>query len=215
MVFTKGKEQRAIALSVEDAKKLLSMMKDRSDPVYYHIALWQMTSHRQRIGEVLSLEWPDVDWENEIAWITGTMLWTDKDNKTTRNTKQYHTKEGRPRIPINFGGNNQHLKKSLLALEALKRGKRWVFADQRGNVPTLRQINGIYKKSGLFQEKGLATHKCRKTALTLATIKCGVEFAKRLGGHSADSAHVRYIDRQMKEMENPVPAKLAEALGLT
>ena len=72
----------------------------------------------------------------------------------------------------------------------------------------------VYGKSGFFKEQWLGTHKCRKTALTLATILCGSDFAKRFGGHASDSAHVRYIDRELKEINNPVPAKLAKALGL-
>lgn len=96
----------------------------------------------------------------------------------------------------------------------LKRCSNWVFADERGNVPTTHQVTNVYKKSGFFTEKGLGSHKCRKTALTLATIKCGSDFAKRLGGHATDSAHVRYIDRELKEMNNPVPAVLARTLGL-
>jgi hypothetical protein len=144
-------------------------------------------------------------------WI---IMQANEHNVTTRNTKQYHTKEGRNHIPIFFGGENKHLRSSLMFLQSLRRDARWVFADEKGNVPATRQVTKIYKLSGYFTESGLGSHKCRKTALTLATIKCGSDFAKRLGGHSSDSAHVRYIDREMKEISNPVPAVLARTLGL-
>ena len=212
--YHRASGNEAVSLTEVEARNFLLYLSSLLDPIYYHIALWQLTSHRQRIGEVLSLEWNDVDWTNEIAWLTGTMLQTDESNMTTRNTKQYHTKEGRSRIPLFFGGENQHLKDSLLALRNLNRDPRWIFADERGNVPSTRQVTKIYKRSGFFAEEGLGSHKCRKTALTLATIKCGTDFAKRLGGHASDSAHVRYIDRELKELHNPVPAVLARTLGL-
>lgn len=212
--FSKNRHDTVVSMTEEEGRQFLKKLKHHHEPVFYHIAVWQLSSHRQRIGEILSLEWCDVDWDAEIAWITGTILQADENGKTIRNTKQYHTKEGRAKIPVNFGGENTHLKNSLLALRDLNHHERWVFADKTSNIPTLRRVNDVYGRTGFFQEKGLGSHKCRKTALTLATIKCGVDLAKRLGGHATDSAHVRYIDRQLKELANPVPAKLAEALGL-
>jgi integrase len=197
-----------------EAQALLAYLKGLPDPVYYHTCLWQLTSNRQRLGEVLSLEWSDVDWDQQIAWITGTMQWCDEFGRTLRNTKQHHTKEGRDRIAIPFGGNNFHLKQSLLELRNLHLSERWVFADKKGLVPTLRQMNKVYKRSGFFNERFLGTHKCRKTALTLATIEFGSDIAKTFGGHATDSAHVRYIDRHLREMNNPAPARIAETLGI-
>lgn len=197
-----------------EAQALLAHLKGLPDPVYYHVCLWQLTSNRQRIGEVLSLEWNDVDWDEQIAWVTGTMQWCDEFRRTLRNTKQYHTKEGRERIAIPFGGENAHLKQSLLELKNLHLSDRWVFADKKGFVPSLRQMNAVYKRSGFFNEKFLATHKCRKTALTLATIEFGSDIAKTFGGHATDSAHVRYIDRHLIEMSNPAPARIAKTLGI-
>ena len=203
---------RVISHTPEEAINFLKWLKGWHDPVFFHIAFWQLTSHRQRISEILSLEWKDIDWEKEIAWINGTIVHTDEHGKTVRNFKQYSTKEGRTGIPINFSENNQHLKESLMVLRGLKHSKRWVFADVSRNIPSLSQVRQVYKKSGYFNEKYLATHKCRKTAITLGTILCGVDSAKTHGGHSTWSAHGRYVDHQIRELSNPIPAAIAEVL---
>jgi integrase len=197
-------------LSVDEVRRLLSWLEGHRDPVHYHIALWQLTSHRQRLGEVLSLEWKDVDWENETIWLTGTMIWADETGKLLRNTKQYHTKEGRGAVPIYFGGANTHLKRSLEGLLALRKDLNpWVFADRKGNVPTLRTVTSVYNKSGFFEEKGLSSHKCRKTAITQALLLCGADAAMVHGGHSTAQAHARYLDKTRIEKLNPAPAALA------
>ncbi len=72
----------------------------------------------------------------------------------------------------------------------------------------------VYKKSGFFTEKSLETHKLRKTAITLGAIHCGADFAKLHGGHATWSAHGRYLDQHQLDINNPVPAKLAQVIGL-
>ena len=211
--WAKNKERtRVISHTPDEAIRFLAWIKDWHDPVYFHIAFWQLTSHRQRVSEILSLEWNDIDWEKEIAWITGTIVHTDEYGKAIRNFKQFSTKEGRSGVPIYFGGNNKHLKESLIALKKISQSDRWVFGDASGNIPTLNHIRQIYKKSGFFNEQYLATHKCRKTAITLGAILCGVETAKTHGGHSTTSAHAKYVDDQFKEINNPIPAAIAKIL---
>lgn len=211
----KGKkiQTEVISHTPEEVRGFFGWLKALPDPVFFHIAFWQLTSHRQRISEILSLEWRDVDWQREIIWITGTIVHTDEDGKTLRNYKDYGTKEGRTKAPIYFGGENKHLKASLLALKELNRSSRWVLADAMGNVPAYRWVSEVYKRSGFFNEKYLATHKCRKTAITLGTILCGSDTAKTHAGHASWEAHGRYVNTQQTELQNPIPAAIAKSFG--
>ena len=212
----KGKRlvNEVVSHEQEELAGLFNWLKGLSDPVYFHIAFWQITSHRQRVSEILGLEWADVDWQKEIVWITGTIVHTDDKGKTLRNFKDYGTKEGRTKVPLFFGGENKHLKASLLALKELNRSFRWILADERGNVPSYRWLYQVYKNSGFFNEKNIATHKCRKTAITLGTILCGSDTAKTHAGHSTWEAHGRYVNTQQTELSNPIPAAIAKSLGL-
>lgn len=118
----KGKRlvPKAYSHQPEEAIAFLNWLKKLPDPVYYHIAFWQFTSHRQRISEILSLEWSDVEWDREIVWVTGTIVHADEIGKPLRNYKQHGTKEGRTNAPISFGAPNGHLKRSLLELKNLR-----------------------------------------------------------------------------------------------
>lgn len=143
----------------------LLLQRAPSEALYAIIMLAVNTA--MRAGEILSLEWQDVDWENGDLWIR---------------TKSFHrTKNGKERsVPMNA------IVRSLLESRKCENGR--VFLDDERRPITVKSLSDKFrrlrKKAGL--PEWVHFHTLRHTALTWLHHE-GVpsESMRQIAGHSS------------------------------
>lgn len=200
------------ALTEEEQRKFMNELK--GDYYYEFIALLLCTG--MRLGEVVALDWSDIDYVNNVIHVTKTMT-TDADGKTIIGDSP-KSESGKRDIPMNKAIKSilksQRQKMKMLYGANIIPFNNKVFYTTRGNSPSNEVINrSISQALERLESKGIhiehfTAHAMRDTFATRYIEQGGTpQTLKTILGHSSLAmtmdlySHVLPNTKQ-KEMDN-------------
>ena len=160
------------AFTKEQIEKLLNAIDDKQFKDFVLFSYYTGC----RLGEVLNLEWSDIDYENMVVKV--------------RNKEDWTTKTGKIRyIPISDGLD--------ILLKSMENTGGYLFHKYKSNQKLFRQVIQEkfrhYRKIAGISEK-LTYHCLRHTFITnLVNSNVHINYIKELAGHSKLETTLRYI----------------------
>lgn len=203
------------ALSRDEMIDFVRQLKNPAyDKVYFSLAVTMLT-YGFRLGEALGLEWRDVDFINNTISLTGKILFdTLEDKRFSEYPKEYQIKghapkDGKPYLVMKLPS---FLKSILLTLKSESRNERYVHARVGGRLPVRDTIYAHFKRTGYFEERGMCSHKLRKTTATLSAHLTGGSAGREVLRHADDFIAQKYRDTSVIALDNPVPEYICSIL---
>lgn len=192
-------------LNYSEVKKLLSSLEDGIKPTYisrYMIIAAIYTG--MRIGELMALEWSDIDYKNKLIKITKSYSYIDDKIKAPK------TESSKRVIRIS--------QKLLDILDQLRANhQKYVFMSKQGKVPTTNAANKVLKKQLKkleIKKDHFHFHSLRHTHVALLLYK-GVPLyaiSKRLG-HSNMSITADVYAYMLDELRQKSDDQIEEILN--
>ncbi len=178
-----------VAYTDEDRKKLVSYLKDSTDP--YDEVLVFLFYICDRLGEVRALKWEDIDFKGEVMYIK---------RQIVRGEDSYITEKDATKTGI--------VKPFKLSKEAVKLLMKWrkerpfdsgyVFKSRTGKAlreDTVRDhLKKACKATGVVYRKSHGTHAIRAWAATKAAQYGDLLFVMAVGGWTDKATAQRYMD---------------------
>ena len=203
------------ALTIEELHATLDHLKDNLNPSYY-VAVWLQCSFGLRISEAIGMTWDDIDFENNTVSLTGQVKFTDRDGKRLKKAEKVFSVKGQP----DKGGKphaiwqlSPELKRVLLEHKEKTGSKYWICSNKAGtDAMTKDGYNKALKNSGTFNEKGMTSHKLRKTVNSMTKV-LEQNWGKELLRHSSERVNQIYTDELMVSWHNPMPILMGKMLS--
>jgi integrase len=210
-------------MEMDDIKKFyieaLQMAKT-GKPIYYlgRVLVFDMFTGL-RVGELMALQWQDIDWEEHLVYVKKTVVSVINRQKNATSSHINHvgsTKRYQMRtvyIPdIGYNALKEHF-----SLTPYKEPTDLVCATSTGNYNTAtnvqKQIRRIQKNAGT-NKQGSSAHVLRHTCASLL-FEQGLEVEKiaSILGHSADVCRQTYI--HMSEKQRAQAMKKLSAINIS
>ena len=204
------------------------------EPIY-HYAFGFMAIYGFRIGEVMGMEWDDLDLKRGSLSLTGHIEWYDENGRVVRNKKVPYIKQFGEIDPNNspiVKELTNEARKLLLAVWNLQQSRgvtsRFIFANAAGDVPQYSAINKKYERTldGLIKLDLLPkhakqaynmTHKIRKTSNTIGAILSGAEDRDKIRrehlNHGSEGVNKKnYVDKLIDGYSTPIPDVMGKVI---
>lgn len=211
------KVRLAKALSEEEIQSVLDRFVDLSDPIYYCLVFAHL-SYGMRVGELLGLEWEDINFEKRELSLRGQLKCRDSSNNYLKYpVKAYSTKgrEGRGGEPYAIWKLSDQMIDVLSHIKSLKRESNFIFVNRLGRVVGQDQYSHWLKQTGFFNEEGMTTHKIRKTSNTFGKILSNnpSNWHLSLMRHGDENINSVYTDPIEESRNNPIPLLMGDMLS--
>ena len=211
-----GKEKKIY--TQEEMQRLLAILQDK--PLRYRVFFYLLAYSGFRRGEMLGLEWKDINWENSLISVQRTSNYVSKIGNYTDETK---TKKSQRtlKLPVQIMSLLRELKDEQTS-DALTFGDKWVETDRlftrwngepMANHAPYNWLRNLCKKEGL---PFYGIHSFRHfTASTMISAGLDVTTVSGALGHSNSSTTLNIYSHAFETAQAKVCDAMSNALGFT
>lgn len=206
-------KKKVDALTQEQAKQFFSLLP--SAPLEFRCMLYLFITTGLRRGELLGLQWGDMDFDNLTIEIKRNVTYTKRNGIVVDTPK---TENSERTIPI-LSALAELLKRYKLQYHPFGKSNAFVFPSDKGNTlprdpnAITRKVKNFMKRNGL---PDLSPHDLRHSCATLLLSNgADIKSVQEILGHTDASTTLNfYVRADMRNMQTATN-KLAAAFGLS
>ena len=206
-------KKKVDALTQEQAKQFFSLLP--SAPLEFRCMLYLFITTGLRRGELLGLQWGDIDFENLTIEIKRNVTYTKRNGIVVDTPKTENSERTIPILPALA----ELLKRYKLQYHPFSKSNAFVFPSDKGNTlprdpnAITRKVKNFMKRNGL---PDLSPHDLRHSCATLLLSNgADIKSVQEILGHTDASTTLNfYVRADMRNMQTATN-KLAAAFGLS
>lgn len=206
-------KKKVDALTQEQAKQFFSLLP--SAPLEFRCMLYLFITTGLRRGELLGLQWGDMDFDNLTIEIKRNVTYTKRNGIVVDTPKTENSERTIPILPALA----ELLKRYKLQYHPFGKSNAFVFPSNKGNTlprdpnAITRKVKNFMKRNGL---PDLSPHDLRHSCATLLLSNgADIKSVQEILGHTDASTTLNfYVRADMRNMQTATN-KLAAAFGLS
>lgn len=206
-------KKKVDALTQEQAKQFFSLLP--SAPLEFRCMLYLFITTGLRRGELLGLQWGDMDFDNLTIEIKRNVTYTKRNGIVVDTPKTENSERTIPILPALA----ELLKRYKLQYHPFSKSNAFVFPSDKGNTlprdpnAITRKVKNFMKRNGL---PDLSPHDLRHSCATLLLSNgADIKSVQEILGHTDASTTLNfYVRADMRNMQTATN-KLAAAFGLS
>lgn len=203
----------AVSLSPSELTMVLEEMKDQNTLSEFYFLVTQFI-FGERCGETNAYTIDNVNFD--IGYVLKNGNFNSSDRSYVKSKRLKETAQGR--VLTNDTGTKVYIEHVLLTaffMDVVENARRysdeWLFPTENGKPTSYSTYSLHLRKTGFFSERGMTTHKIRKTTKTLGEIesrRMAYDPTETLLRHTSKAVQQRYRDVDLISRMDDLPTKL-------
>ena len=173
-----------------------------------------------RGGELLALQWEDIDFDKNTVHVYKTLIEMRENNSTQKGKTQFVVQKSTKRDNVRYVPLNSKAKELLLKHKKISQYNSpsdYVISTRNRKTSTLKNINDTVKaicKNGELEVQNASSHSLRHTCASLYFRKnVQIEIIAKILGHSVEvcrKTYVHFVEEQLKNAASKIDINVVE-----